>query len=190
MTSITEQESSSTLPQQLTEAQSQDEDVHTESPPSQRPSLPSTDSMVTVRLSNSPSVSQSNTSTPRNSISDSIRKSLRFSFHSPTHGRSDSAAIDEVAVGEMTENEEGIEPASTVVERTLSTTSMGSIQDRTSTASALSSQRSRSDSSGTLSSNGSAQVDWDELERSEEQAPKDQGSDEVRNNLSSMPSFY
>ena len=39
--------------------------------------------------------------------------------------------------------------------------------------------RSRSNSSGSsLSSNGSAQVDWDELEKSEEQAPRDEGSDE------------
>jgi len=40
--------------------------------------------------------------------------------------------------------------------------------------------RSRSDSSGTYSSNGSAHVDWDELDKSEEQAPRDEGSDEVR----------
>ena len=40
--------------------------------------------------------------------------------------------------------------------------------------------RSRSDTSGSFSSNGSAQVDWDELEKSEEQAPRDEGSDEVR----------
>lgn len=39
--------------------------------------------------------------------------------------------------------------------------------------------RSRSNTSGSFSSNGSAQVDWDELEKSEEQAPRDEGSDEV-----------
>ena len=39
--------------------------------------------------------------------------------------------------------------------------------------------RSRSNSSGTLSSSGSAHVDWDELDKSEEQAPRDEGSDEV-----------
>lgn len=40
--------------------------------------------------------------------------------------------------------------------------------------------RSRSDSSGTFSSSdGSAQVDWDELEKEEDQAPRDEGSDEV-----------
>ena len=39
--------------------------------------------------------------------------------------------------------------------------------------------RSRSNSSGTLSSVGSAHVDWDELDKSEEQAPRDECSDEV-----------
>ncbi len=40
--------------------------------------------------------------------------------------------------------------------------------------------RSRSESSGSFSSsNGSAQVDWDELEKEEVQAPRDEGSDEV-----------
>ena len=42
--------------------------------------------------------------------------------------------------------------------------------------------RSRSDSSGTFSSIGSAHVDWEELDKSEEQAPRDEGSDEVRQN--------
>ncbi len=41
--------------------------------------------------------------------------------------------------------------------------------------------RSRSSSSGTFSSSdGSAQVDWDELEKEEVEAPRDEGSDEVR----------
>lgn len=39
--------------------------------------------------------------------------------------------------------------------------------------------RSRSNSSGTLSSMASAHVDWDELDKSEEQAPRDECSDEV-----------
>lgn len=40
--------------------------------------------------------------------------------------------------------------------------------------------RSRSNSSTTASSSNSTPVDWDELERSEEQEPRDEGSDEVR----------
>lgn len=38
--------------------------------------------------------------------------------------------------------------------------------------------RSRSDSSGTLSSSSSTHVDWEELARAEEAAPRDEGSDE------------
>ncbi|KAI9811080.1 MAG: hypothetical protein M1827_005662 [Pycnora praestabilis] len=40
------------------------------------------------------------------------------------------------------------------------------------------SNRSRSNSSGTSLSDGSTHVDWDELEKSEEQEPRDEGSDE------------
>ena len=40
--------------------------------------------------------------------------------------------------------------------------------------------RSRSDSSGTFSSLGSATVDWLELEKKEEEAPRNETSDEVR----------
>lgn len=39
--------------------------------------------------------------------------------------------------------------------------------------------RSRSNSSCTLSSVASAHVDWDQLDKSEEQAPRNEGSDEV-----------
>lgn len=44
----------------------------------------------------------------------------------------------------------------------------------------VSTVRSRSNSSTTASSSNSTHVDWDELERSEEQEPRDEGSDEVR----------
>ena len=47
---------------------------------------------------------------------------------------------------------------------------------------ASSTVRSRSDSSGTYSSIASVQFDWDELDKSEEQAPRDEGSDEVITN--------
>ena len=60
-----------------------------------------------------------------------------------------------------------------------STASMAGIVEDRGSLSAAGTIRSRSDSSGTLSSTESAQVDWDELERSEEQAPRDEGSDEV-----------
>ena len=60
-----------------------------------------------------------------------------------------------------------------------STVSMASSAENRRSLSSAGTIRSRSDSSGTLSSTESAQVDWDELERSEEQAPRDEGSDEV-----------
>ena len=46
--------------------------------------------------------------------------------------------------------------------------------------------RSRSDSSGTFSSLDSANVDWVELEKKEEEAPRDEASDEVGFNNSSQ----
>lgn len=58
-----------------------------------------------------------------------------------------------------------------------SSRSMGSLEEGDQSTITL---RSRSDSSGTFSSSdGSAQVDWDELEREEDQAPRDEGSDEA-----------
>ena len=54
-----------------------------------------------------------------------------------------------------------------------------SINEVESSRSTLGSFRSRSESSGTSSSVASAHVDWDELDKSEEQAPRDECSDEV-----------
>ncbi|KAL8702718.1 MAG: hypothetical protein Q9201_004118 [Fulgogasparrea decipioides] len=59
----------------------------------------------------------------------------------------------------------------------MSTTSMPSIAEGGSVQETRS-FRSRSNSSGTLSSNGSTHVDWEELDRNEESAPRDGGSDE------------
>lgn len=61
----------------------------------------------------------------------------------------------------------------------MSTISMPSIAEEGDTVEASRSFRSRSNSSGTLSSNGSTHVDWDELDKSEESAPRGEGSDEV-----------
>lgn len=60
-----------------------------------------------------------------------------------------------------------------------STISFLSAVDEASSDAASSSVRSRSDSSGTFSSLGSANVDWLELEKKEEEAPRDEASDEV-----------
>ena len=60
-----------------------------------------------------------------------------------------------------------------------STISMLSAVDEASSDGGSFSVRSRSDSSGTFSSLGSANVDWLELEKKEEEAPRDEASDEV-----------
>lgn len=57
---------------------------------------------------------------------------------------------------------------------------LSAIEDGTSDITTPMSIRSRSDSTGTFSSIGSVHVDWDELDKSEEQAPRDEGSGEVR----------
>ena len=60
-----------------------------------------------------------------------------------------------------------------------STMSMLSVVDESNSDTTSISVRSRSDSSGTFSSLGSANVDWIELEKKEEEAPRDETSDEV-----------
>ena len=60
-----------------------------------------------------------------------------------------------------------------------STMSILSAVDESNSDTASISVRSRSDSSGTFSSLGSANVDWTELEKKEEEAPRDETSDEV-----------
>lgn len=59
-----------------------------------------------------------------------------------------------------------------------STISMPSIQEEQSETASVT-VRSRSNSAGTFSSTESAHLDWDELEKNESQAPRDEGSDEV-----------
>ncbi|KAL9131450.1 MAG: hypothetical protein Q9217_000598 [Psora testacea] len=124
-----------------------------------------TDSMVTVRLSNSSDLQPLDIPTLDNvSLPESEGNKIEIS----------GSALGEVsAAADVTS---GI--VSPSEEYRASTMSIASIQEADSTASTASTIRSRSDSSGTLSSNGSVQVDWDELEKSEEQAPRDEGSDE------------
>ncbi len=133
-----------------------------------------TDSMVTVRLSD-PLVVPSSAISPENQISvatlaqflpDSggqglvLHESTMEASHNNHASPGGRLSQDEDSIDP---NEDAIAPGEEYQESTLSMTSV----------------RSRSDSSGSaLSSNGSAQVDWDELEKSEEQAPRDEGSDE------------
>ena len=135
-----------------------------------RHSLLPTDSMVTVRLSD-PLVVPSSAISPENQIS--VAALAQF-LPDP---RGQNPVLHEHTLDAshnnhtfLLQDDKGTDPDENAVvlgdEYQESTVSMTSV-------------RSRSDSSGsTLSSNGSAQVDWDELEKSEEQAPRDEGSDE------------
>ena len=60
-----------------------------------------------------------------------------------------------------------------------STISMPGIQEEAQSETASVTVRSRSNSTGTFSSTESTNLDWEELEKNESQAPRDEGSDEV-----------
>ena len=139
-----------------------------------------TDSMVTVELSDSPVAPIFETSSHHDIQvqNDTEEDSLRVDqLHNETQERKGSALSDQRS---STDDENVLvfeeDPKELCRESTLS---MASIVESRRSFSAAGTIRSRSDSSGTLSSTESAQVDWDELERSEEQAPRDEGSDEV-----------
>lgn len=133
-----------------------------------------TDSMVTVRLSH-PLVVPSSAISPDNQISvaalaqflpdpngqDSVRREDTLAASHNNHTPEGRSLLQDVIGTDP--GEDAIVPGEECQESTVRMTSV----------------RSRSDSSGsTPSSNGSAQVDWDELEKSEERAPRDEGSDE------------
>lgn len=139
-----------------------------------------TDSMVTVELSDSPVAPIFETSSHDDIEvhNDAEEDSLGVDqSHNEAQERKRSALVDQRS---STDDENVIifeeDPKELCRE---STVSMASIVENRLSLSAAGTIRSRSDSSGTLSSTESAQVDWDELERSEEQAPRDEGSDEV-----------
>lgn len=120
-----------------------------------------TDSMVTIRLSDS-------TLTP------------------PEDCAIEDSPVDMSPTNEMTTTTDAMNTVDLLLEEELklfrrshrtSTVSMPSIAEEASMPRAPS-LRSRTDSSGTLSSSaGSAHVDWEELDKSEESAPRDEGSD-------------
>ena len=132
-----------------------------------------TDSMVTVRLSDSPVASILETS----SHEHTEVKPLAHEHELPVSPRQD-ATLPEDSVPTADEDAVILEEDTNDISRE-STASMASSVEHERSISTSGTIRSRSDSSGTLSSTGSAQVDWDELEKSEEQAPRDEGSDEV-----------
>ena len=131
-------------------------------------------SMTSVRLSDPSDLSTIHTASPDSSASPgSSGQSVRASHSTAAVNHTIEAHGDEDAIDET------FEATSTTDENRDSSMSIASYQEEDSLASASSTVRSRSDSSATQSSSGSAQVDWDELEKSEEQAPRDEGSDEV-----------
>ncbi len=131
-----------------------------------------TDSMVTVRLSDSPQLPTLDTSVQAHdqrpefleSSTEILRRCLEDHEHRSVDAGEKAAKVEDTPI---------------VGTQRGSQASMLSALEEGSLASATSTVRSRSDSS-VSSSNGSAQFDWDELERNEEQAPRDEGSDEVQ----------
>ena len=132
-----------------------------------------TDSMVTVTLSDSPVASTLETS----SHDHTKMKPVAHGHELPV-SPGQYATLPEDSVPTADEDAVIFEKDTNGISRQ-STISMAGGVEHERSVSASSTIRSRSDSSGTLSSTGSAQVDWDELEKSEEQAPRDEGSDEV-----------
>lgn len=133
-------------------------------------SLP-TDSMVTVRLSDSPVATILETL----SITHIAEQ---FLGHELADAQEDDPSLDEDHISTVHDNAIILQEDKEEFPRE-SMASMTSIVDDEPSISTSGTLRSRSDSSGTVSSAGSAQVDWDELEKSEEQVPRDGGSDEV-----------
>ena len=133
----------------------------------------STDSMATVRLSASePYLAD-----------DAAHRPITTTVHYETD--LDEYAVEETLDGHINDaNQVGIAGAvenmsfhSHEHRASIASSSVPSIEEEKESASTI---RSRSNSSTTASSSNSTHVDWDELERSEEQAPRDEGSDEVR----------
>ena len=89
------------------------------------------------------------------------------------HGNNDELCIQN---NEVAFNTEAIIPPNVVRGSGASSISIAEEQQ---TEIRLSDPRSQSRSRGSFSSMGSAHVDWDQLDKSEEQAPRDEGSDEV-----------
>ena len=130
-----------------------------------------TDSMVTVRLSDPPVAPAMKANPPASN--DNTSPKIQELERQPE--------LDSMRVGSISD----IDNNAAILEEELqdtqrrSSVSMASVVEEEQSIRTSGTVRSRSDTSGSFSSNGSAKVDWDELERSEEQAPRDEGSDEV-----------
>ncbi|KAL8655938.1 MAG: hypothetical protein Q9210_000576 [Variospora velana] len=156
---------------------------HSESTLADQPSTPPslyTNSMVTIRLSDSTIVPPEDCA-----IEDSP---VETSMCEEDTAADDTDQNEPYPAGqEIQDSPESISTEANILEAELklfhrmhrmSTVSMPSIAEEGDPARETRSIRSRSDSSGTLSSAGSTHVDWEELDKSEEAAPRDEGSDE------------
>ena len=135
----------------------------------------STDSMVTVRLSDPIFLPDAEVSLVKQLLGGPNCVDLQGS-----EGRGFLYEENDIAVDTEQDNNR-LEDASKQTPRAgrESMVSVTSIGENMRLDSMLAAFRSRSNSSGTFSSSDSAHVDWDELDKSEEQAPRDEGSDEV-----------
>ncbi|KAL8905467.1 MAG: hypothetical protein Q9207_002620 [Kuettlingeria erythrocarpa] len=138
-----------------------------------------TNSMVTIRLSDCTIISSEEFSTEDTLAEAPIDEDATGDM--PHQANPDSSNFTSTAPSE--ESNAGADILEAEVKlfqraHRMSTISMPSIAEEGVQVRRTGSIRSRSDSSGTLSSNESTHVDWDSLDKSEEAAPRDEGSDE------------
>lgn len=142
------------------------------SPQHNEPSPPSTNSMITVRLSGA--VFES----PGAEVADEPVEDDLADVEMPKR-ESQQAMVDEVGSIKNLEYRSFQSLDLDLKEASPANRASSSIIEDKSPRSTVDAFRSRSNSSGTSSSVASAHVDWDELDKSEEQAPRDECSDEV-----------
>lgn len=134
---------------------------------------PSTISMVTVRLSDSePSTSLVQPELQQDDLDATSR--TRLSVEDIEFARRPKSAMD---IGEVqTSHYNGIEESirTSAISGSSEEHGVGAASDIDPIC-----HRSRRGSSSTTSSDSSTRVDWEELEKTEEQEPRDEGSDEV-----------
>ena len=145
----------------------------------------STESMVTIRLSDPVISSDTDVSRPSSTAeAEALEEFPKMVDVNNLQAVESNSAIYEHQAP-MLEEEANIaqsihQESVASSQRESAVTMLSAIEDGSSDTTTPMSIRSRSDSTGTFSSIGSAHVDWDELDKSEEQAPRDEGSDEVR----------
>ena len=131
---------------------------------------PTTDSMVTIRLSDAPSVAgvkSSNENSPINEPFPHIQNDLEIPLRD-NQGQPD----EEVLVDDY---EETPEPTC----KSATSTSITQQTEQASQGHRSISIITRRDTRGSSSSGESAHVDWEELDKNEEQEQRDEGSDDV-----------